>query len=138
MQRQLTAKVFAEPRLGMKVRCDDVCILGDAHQKGNHLEQTPGSRVNRMIPASLYLPPNHPRACSVVQEQRSWYQGGCVRANKKLCWVCTADYSANSRDHTKAGPCYRPFLRDRGSQPCDGSLLAWVISHCRDRLVPQE
>lgn len=51
--------------------------------------------------------------------------------------MCTADYSANSGDHAKVGPCHRPFLRARDTQPCDGNLLAWVISHCRDRWVPQ-
>lgn len=65
--------------------CDDVCISGDAHQKGNHLEQTPGSQVDRMRPSSLYLPPIYPRACSVVQEQSGHgiKDGGCVRATQE-------------------------------------------------------
>lgn len=67
VQRRLVAKVFAEPHLGMKAGCDDVCISGDDHQTGNHLERTLGSQVDAMRPSSLYLPPRHPRACSVVQ-----------------------------------------------------------------------
>lgn len=73
---------------------------------GNHLERTPGSQVDAMRPSSLYLPPSHPRACSVVQEQSGHgiKDGGCVRANKKLSRMCTADYSANSGDHARLGP----------------------------------